>query len=77
MGIKASQMLNEKEGYKSDMYGIVSSGKIWEFGKYTLDNKFYKTDSYSMNQLGHILAILEYIFVICEEQINNATHHTN
>lgn len=76
MGIKASQMINEKDGYKTDMYGIVSSGKIWEFGKYTLEHKFYKTDSYSMNQLGLILAILKDIFITCEEHIDNATYHT-
>jgi len=37
-----SQIINKKEGYNFNIYGIVSSGKIWEFGKYTKDNEFLK-----------------------------------
>lgn len=62
MAAKAASLINEKEGYKFDVYGIVSSGKVWEFGKYTTDNKFYKTDAYSLAQLNILLGILELIF---------------
>jgi hypothetical protein len=66
MAAKASQMINEKNGYKFDVYGIVSNGKVWEFGKYVVDNKFYKTDAYSIAQLDILLGILNEIFTDCE-----------
>ncbi len=66
MAVKSSQMINEKHGYKFDVYGVVSSGKVWEFGKYTTDNKFYKTDAYSTGQLDILLGILNQIFTDCE-----------
>jgi hypothetical protein len=66
MAVKSSQIINEKYEYKFDVYGIVSNGKVWEFGKYTTDNKFYKTDAYSIGQLEILLGILNQIFTNCE-----------
>lgn len=66
MATKAAHMMNEKQDRKFDLFSIVSSGKIWEFGKYTTDNKFYKTDSYSLAQVDIILGILHQIFTECE-----------
>lgn len=66
MAVKAAQLINEKSGYQFDIYGIVSSGKVWEFGKYTTNNQFYKTDAYSIGQLDVLLGILNQIFTDCE-----------
>ncbi len=66
---KASQMVNEKDGYDLDIYGIVSTGRIWEFGKYTTDNRFYRTDAYSTAYPEFILGILNEIFTACETSI--------
>ncbi|MBT8420804.1 MAG: hypothetical protein KJO08_08095 [Gammaproteobacteria bacterium] len=67
MAAKATQLLNEQAGYRFDIHGIVSSGRIWEFGKYTTDNKFYKTDVYSLSQLDVLLGILHIIFDACDK----------
>lgn len=64
---KAAWMINGKDGYDFDIYGIVSTGRIWEFGKYTTDNKFYKTDPYSTAYPEFILGILDEIFTECEK----------
>jgi len=66
MAIKASQIINKKEGYNVSIYGIVSSGKIWEFGKYTKNNEFFKTEAYTISQAEVILGILREIFTDCE-----------
>nr|VFJ53443.1 MAG: hypothetical protein BECKFW1821B_GA0114236_10152 [Candidatus Kentron sp. FW] len=65
MALRTTQLLNEKEGYRFELYGIVSSGRIWEFGKYTIDNRFYKTGTYSLEQLDTLLGILNRIFGEC------------
>jgi len=66
MASKAAHMLNEKNGQIFDMYAIVSSGKAWEFGKYTTDHKFYKTGLYSLEQTDVLLGVLHKIFTDCE-----------
>ncbi len=66
MAVKAAQIVNEKGGYHFDVYGIVSSGKIWEFGKYTTANQFHRTDAYTIAQPELILGILDVIFTECE-----------
>jgi len=68
MALKAAYMLNEKSGYQFEMYGIVSSGRVWEFGKYTPGNQFYRSDAYTTGQPELILGILEFIFAACEER---------
>ncbi|MCP3931238.1 MAG: hypothetical protein GY705_19305 [Bacteroidetes bacterium] len=67
MALKAAYMLNEQNGYHFEMYGIVSSGRIWEFGKYTQDNQFYRSDAYTTGQPELILGILGFIFAACEK----------
>jgi hypothetical protein len=69
MAMKACQMMNEKEEHKFDVYGIVSTGMFWEFGKYTTDHQFYKTGGYTLTQPDIILGILDYLFTECERRI--------
>jgi hypothetical protein len=73
MALKAASLLNEQNDYHLEMYGIVSSGKIGEFGKYTPDNRFYRSDAYSIGQPELILGILEFIFSSCEKQMMSGT----
>nr|VFK32915.1 MAG: hypothetical protein BECKMB1821G_GA0114241_11312 [Candidatus Kentron sp. MB]VFK35682.1 MAG: hypothetical protein BECKMB1821I_GA0114274_11372 [Candidatus Kentron sp. MB]VFK77434.1 MAG: hypothetical protein BECKMB1821H_GA0114242_11382 [Candidatus Kentron sp. MB] len=68
MAIKAAHLLNTQEGHRNELYGIVTSGRIWEFGKYTLDNQFHKTGAYSLEQPDVLLGILHSIFGKCEKQ---------
>lgn len=71
MALKSVQMLNQQEGYQADLFGIVSSGRIWEFGKYTRDNQFYRSDAYTTAQPEIILGILDDMFMACEQQFGN------
>ena len=66
MAMEAARRLHERQGHRFELYGIVSSGKIWEFGKYSTEKCFYKTDAYTFGQLSLILGILNQIFTDCE-----------
>lgn len=69
IALRAAQMLNEKSGSPVDMVGIVSSGRIWEFGKLTMDNHFYRSEPYTLGQPELLLGILNDIFTQCEQRL--------
>lgn len=71
LAMKTCQLLNDAEGVQFDMYGIVSTGKFWEFGKLTLDNQFFISDSYTIAQPHLLLGVVDHIFSICEKNIQN------
>ncbi len=67
IAMKAAQMLNEQAGFHRELFGIVSTGRIWEFGKYTPDNKFFRSEPYTIGLPESILGILDLIFIACEQ----------
>ncbi len=69
IAMKTCQILNEKEGHVFDMLGIVSTGRIWEFGKLTVDNQFYKSEGYTLAQPDILLGILDYMFTLSEQNM--------
>lgn len=69
MALKAAQLLNSQDGHDMTIYGIVSSGRVWEFGQYTLEAKFYRSDAYTVAQPEIILGILHKIFEACEKHV--------
>ncbi|OQY44597.1 MAG: hypothetical protein B6242_12370 [Anaerolineaceae bacterium 4572_78] len=73
LAMKTCQMLNEQEGLKFDIHGIVSTGKFWEFGKLTVDNQFYTTAGYALAQPDMLLGAVDYMFTLCENNIPNTT----
>jgi hypothetical protein len=66
--IIAAQKLNETPDI--DIFGIVSNGEVWQFGK--LKNKvFTKNDrSYLINDLDKLFAAINYLFQQCELLLN-------
>ncbi len=66
IAMKTASMLNEQEGHRHPLFGIVSTGKIWEFGRYTPDNTFARSEPYSIGQPDSLLGILHTIFTECE-----------
>jgi hypothetical protein len=66
--IIAAQKLNETPDI--DIFGIVSNGEVWQFGK--LKNKvFIKNDrSYLINDLDKLFAAINYLFQQCELLLN-------
>ena len=63
----AAQKLNENRSIT--IYGIVSNGKIWEFGKLK-ENVFIKNENlYTIQRLEQLFAIINYIFQQCQLQL--------
>lgn len=69
LAMKTCAMLNERDGLRFDMYGIVSTGKFWEFGRLTVDNRFSISTGYALTQPTLLLGALDYILTRCEENI--------
>ncbi|MEZ4660720.1 MAG: hypothetical protein R2911_24465 [Caldilineaceae bacterium] len=67
--MKTCQLLNQRENLHFDIFGIVSTGTIWEFGKLTMSDQFFKTESYTLSQPEPVLGILEHIFAECERNL--------
>lgn len=64
----AAQKLNDE--LKVTIFGIVSNGKDWEFGKLE-GNIFIKNKSrYLLEELDRIFAAVNYVFQECESQLN-------
>ncbi len=54
------------------VYGIVSTGLFWEFGKLE-GNVFSKHSlSYAINEAAKVYGLLDYIFKQCEQQVNDS-----
>ena len=69
MAMKTCQLLNQRENIQFDIFGIVSTGTIWEFGRLTVEDQFFKTESYTLSQPEAVLGILEHIFAECERNL--------
>ncbi len=64
----AAQKLNNE--LKVTIFGIVSNGKGWEFGKLE-DRKFtHQQALYSIQEIDRLFALVNYIFQQCEMQVN-------
>ena len=64
----AAQRLNEKPD--QDVFGIVSKGEVWQFGKLK-GNVFTKNkQSYLIDDLNKLFAAINYIFQECELLLN-------
>jgi hypothetical protein len=62
----AMQKINNQPS--QTLFGVVSNGKIWEFGKLN-DNLFTKdTRYYTISDIEKLLSALDYIFYQCEQQ---------
>ncbi len=64
----AVQRINDD--FVSDVYGIVSNGKIWQFGKLTASLFTRNKNLYVIQDLDKLFAAVNYIFKQCELQIN-------
>jgi hypothetical protein len=65
----AAQRLNEE--FKIVIFGIVSNGERWQFGK--LESKLFSINIkyYSIQELDKLFDAVNYIFKQCELQLNN------
>lgn len=75
IALKTADILNAQHEERFDLFGIVSSGKVWEFGKYTTQNQFFRSDAYSLGQPDTILGVLSSIFSECDHHIRAIHTH--
>jgi len=64
----AAQRLNEE--IQITIFGIVSNGKIWQFGKLEGTSFISNIDIFTIQDLDKIFAAVNYIFKQCELQLN-------
>jgi hypothetical protein len=65
----AAQRLNGE--YQVVIYGIVSNGDWWQFGKLEGENFTRNSTYYTIQELGKLFAAVNFIFQQCEVQLNN------
>ncbi|WP_427156973.1 hypothetical protein ACQFX9_16365 [Aliinostoc sp. HNIBRCY26] len=65
----AAQRLNGE--YQVVIYGIVSNGDWWQFGKLEGENFTRNSTYYTIQELEKLFAAVNYIFQQCEVQLNN------
>ena len=53
------------------IFGIVSNGKTWQFGKLEENNFTSNINVYPIQDLDKLFAAVNFIFKQCEEQLNN------
>lgn len=63
----AVQRINSN--FDSDVFGIVSNGKIWQFGKLNSDLFTRNKNLYAIQDLNKLFAAVNYIFQQCDSQI--------
>jgi hypothetical protein len=63
----AAQKLNENE--KMPVYGIVTDGKYWEFGK--LEGHIFtkNLENFSVDDLPELLGVLDGVFTLVSQQV--------
>jgi hypothetical protein len=65
----AAQRLNEKP--EQDVFGIVSNGKLWQFGKLKNNEFTLNKKSYLIDDLDKLFAAINYVFQQCELLLNS------
>ena len=70
----AKEMLAKKKINDSPeqiLFGIVSNGKVWEFGKLTLDRFVKNIKSYSISDLDILFGAINHVFEQCRLQLGH------
>ncbi len=65
----AAQKINES--LEQTLFGIVSNGKVWEFGKLSLDRFVKNIKSYYISDLDELFGAINYLFDQCRLQLGN------
>ena len=64
----AVQRLNNDA--EQTIFGIVSNGAIWQFGKLILDNFTQNKVFYTIQELDRLFAAINYVFRECESPLD-------
>jgi len=64
----AAQRLNDE--LQVTIFGIVSNGKRWEFGKLENENFMHNQAFYTIQEIDRLFALVNYVFQQCEIQLD-------
>jgi hypothetical protein len=64
----AAQRLNNE--LNVTVFGIVSNGKVWEFGKLEENIFTQNNNRYLLQEIDQLFAAVNYVFQQCEIQLN-------
>ncbi|MGH9840077.1 MAG: type I restriction enzyme HsdR N-terminal domain-containing protein [Blastocatellia bacterium] len=64
--MKACRWRNEQDGFRGDIFGIVSNGEAWRYYKFTLRGKVYESTVYAIGETSNVLGSLHSVFSECE-----------
>lgn len=64
----AVQRINDEPG--QTIFGLVSNGAVWQFGKLDLDNFTQNKTFYTIQDLDRLFAAVNYVFQECELQLD-------
>ena len=65
----ACQWNNQKKGIKTDVFGIVSNGQLWQFYRMALSGETLETTEYAIVDLPVLLGVLDYVCAECSALI--------
>lgn len=65
----AVQRINDD--FVTDIFGIVSNGKVWHFGKLNADIFTRNKSLYLIQDLDQLFAVVNYVFQQCSIHVNN------
>ena len=63
----AAQKLN---AHQQEIFGIVTNGEVWEFGKLSLNQFIKNVTVYLFQELERLMAAVNYVFWQCERQLS-------
>ncbi|MDM8522138.1 hypothetical protein QUF80_02100 [Desulfococcaceae bacterium HSG8] len=72
-GMVAAQKLNAGLTSAPTIYGIVTTGKTWEFAQLTDSEVKIHPFGLSLRQTDVLLGVLDYVFACCESQLESVT----
>lgn len=71
----AAQRLNEKP--EQEVFGIVSNGGVWQFGKLKFNAFTQNKTFYTIQEMDRLFAAINYIFQQCESLLNTEVNSNN
>jgi hypothetical protein len=63
------QQKNIRDGHNTEVHGIVSNGKVWEFYKLTRTPEVLVSGLFTMNRLAELLGALDHVIAACAANI--------
>lgn len=68
--MKACQLLNLKDGFQLDVYGIVTNGSGWQFYKLTQGSQVYQSRFFVLDPQPDLFGVLDVVLKLCEQNLD-------